>query len=69
MKQREAAIPALAEIRISEAIDRLIELYTAWHAAEPDKGYDAKAAEWQKKRNDFQAAATAETPPTTDEAK
>lgn len=25
----------------------LIDLYTAWHAAEPGKGYDAKAAHWQ----------------------
>jgi non-specific serine/threonine protein kinase/serine/threonine-protein kinase len=27
----------------------LIDLYTAWHAAEPDNGYDLKAAEWRAK--------------------
>ncbi len=26
----------------------LIDLYTAWDTAEPNKGYDAKAAEWRK---------------------
>ena len=30
-------------------IDSLIVLYTAWHEAEPDKGYDAKAAAWRAK--------------------
>lgn len=28
-------------------VQALIDLYTAWHAAEPDKGYDSKATEWQ----------------------
>jgi len=37
----------------------LITLYTAWHAAEPDKGYDTKAAEWQAKLD----AAKAQPPP------
>jgi tetratricopeptide (TPR) repeat protein len=27
----------------------LAELYDAWHEAEPDKGYDAKAAQWRAK--------------------
>ena len=27
----------------------LVELYVAWHAAEPDQGYDAKAAELRAK--------------------
>ncbi|MCC6425996.1 MAG: tetratricopeptide repeat protein [Phycisphaerales bacterium] len=27
----------------------LCDLYTAWHAAEPGKGYDTKAAEWKAK--------------------
>jgi hypothetical protein len=26
-----------------------MQRYAAWHAAEPDKGYDAKAAQWQTK--------------------
>jgi eukaryotic-like serine/threonine-protein kinase len=32
-----------------ECVQALIGLYTAWHAAQPDKGYDAKAAEWKSK--------------------
>jgi non-specific serine/threonine protein kinase/serine/threonine-protein kinase len=32
-----------------ECVQALVDLYTAWHAAEPGKGYDAKAAEWQAK--------------------
>lgn len=27
----------------------LVELYDAWHEAETDAGYDAKAAEWREK--------------------
>ena len=30
-------------------LQALIDLYTAWDKAEPDKGYAAKAAEWQSK--------------------
>ncbi|MGQ0629267.1 MAG: tetratricopeptide repeat protein, partial [Phycisphaerales bacterium] len=30
-----------------ECVQGLADLYTAWHAAEPGKGYDAKAAEWK----------------------
>ncbi len=30
-------------------VQGLIDLYTAWDAAEPGKGYDAKAAEWRGK--------------------
>lgn len=28
-------------------VQALIDLYTAWHAAEPEKGYDTKVTEWQ----------------------
>ncbi len=56
MKQREAAIPSKGKIRILEALERLAQLYTDWHVAEPDKGYDIKAAEWQKKMKELQAA-------------
>jgi len=30
-------------------VQALVDLYTAWHAAEPGKGFDAKAAEWKAK--------------------
>ena len=35
--------------RTIKAINGLIDLYTAWHKVEPDKGYDTKAAEWRAK--------------------
>ena len=63
MKAREEKIPPQGSIRIPEALERLIELYTNWHAAEPDKGYDAKAAEWQTKLNEHKAALNTEPPP------
>ncbi len=31
------------------SIERLAKFYESWHTAEPDKGYDAKAAEWRAK--------------------
>ena len=30
-------------------VQAVVDLYTAWDAAEPGKGYDAKAAEWKLK--------------------
>ncbi len=35
--------------RLREARERIVNLYDAWHAAEPEQGYDAKAAEWRAK--------------------
>jgi len=31
----------------TEAIQRVVDLYEAWHVAEPDQGYDAQADEWR----------------------
>ena len=31
-----------------DALERIIKLYESWDAAEPGKGYDAKAAEWRR---------------------
>ena len=31
----------------ADVLTSLVELYEAWHAAEPDKGYDVKAAQWR----------------------
>ena len=36
----------------NEAIQRMVDLYEAWHAAEPGQGYDAKAAQWRAKLPD-----------------
>jgi hypothetical protein len=32
-----------------ECVEALVDLYTAWNEAEPEGGYDAKAAEWRAK--------------------
>ena len=36
----------------AEAIQRVVDLYEAWHAAEPGQSYDAKANEWRAKLPD-----------------
>lgn len=41
-------------------LELLGDLYDAWHAAEPDKGYDACAAEWRERRIGVFDAPTAE---------
>jgi hypothetical protein len=42
MKQREQTIPAIAKVRLNEAVERLVRLYEA-------TGEAGKAAEWNKK--------------------
>jgi hypothetical protein len=41
--------------RYSRCVEAVTELYEKWHAAEPDKGYDAKAAEWRANLEGFRA--------------
>ena len=41
--------PDAPDERKAEALQRIIDLYDVWHAAEPGEGYDAKAAEWRAK--------------------
>ncbi len=64
-------LDAAAQCEQSEASRRMhwqsvmkavVELYDAWHAAEPDEGYDAKAAEWRTKLNE------STKPPATEES-
>ncbi|HET6575422.1 MAG TPA: hypothetical protein VFG68_17595 [Fimbriiglobus sp.] len=43
MKKREAKIPPVGKARLSEAADRLVELYTRW-------GKPAEAAKWRAER-------------------
>ncbi len=69
LKQRETTIPPQGSTRLPEALERLVTLYTDWHAAEPDQGFDAKAAEWQTNLDENKAAATADTPPPADKGK
>jgi tetratricopeptide (TPR) repeat protein len=42
-----------------ECTQDIIDLYTAWSAKEPGKGYDAKAADWKKKLDALAAASPA----------
>jgi hypothetical protein len=32
-----------------KCLQAIVDLYVAWHAAQPGKGFDAKAAEWKAK--------------------
>ena len=50
MNARAEKIPAyFRDARLREAVDYIVSLYEFWDAAEPDKGHDAKAAEWRAK--------------------
>jgi tetratricopeptide (TPR) repeat protein len=40
----------------TEVLNGLIELHDAWHAAEPDRSYDVKAAEWRAELAEWQAS-------------
>ncbi len=51
MKSREARIAAFDKVRLKEALERLVQLYTAW-------GQPEKAADWQKKLTEFPGNAT-----------
>ena len=41
--------PPASTLRKQQALERIIKLYEAWHAAEPDQGYAEKSAEWRAK--------------------
>ena len=69
LKQRETTIPEPNKVRLPQALERLMQLYTDWHVAEPDQGYYAKTTEWQTKLNEIKAAAKAEPSPTNGNAK
>ena len=46
MKQREKSIPAQDAIRLPEALDRLIELYTATNKPDEVKKWQAERAKY-----------------------
>lgn len=54
-----AQIPSAPPAAVRLVLEHLAELYDAWHKAEPDKGYDAKAAEWRAKLQHWQATTQA----------
>lgn len=41
-------VPAGTRIA-AKAADRVVALYEAWHALEPDTGHDASAREWRER--------------------
>ena len=48
LRASEEEIPAAyRETRLREALERIVQLYHAWHAAEPDAGHDARGASWR----------------------
>lgn len=51
----EAALGPTHERTIG-VVKQLAELYDAWHASEPDNGYDAKAAQWRARLAELQPA-------------
>jgi hypothetical protein len=53
MKQREKSVPAAGAIRLPEAVDRLIELCTAW--GKPDE-----ARKWRSERAKYPETKPAE---------
>jgi hypothetical protein len=48
MKQRETKIPAILKMRLTEALERLVQLYDA-------TGQKAKADEWRKQLEETKA--------------
>jgi outer membrane protein assembly factor BamD (BamD/ComL family) len=50
MKEREESIRDYARVRLTNSIERLVELYTAWE--KPDE-----ASKWQKLLDEAKAAA------------
>ena len=39
--------PEATDVRKREGLKRIVNLYETWHAAEPDTGHDAEAAQWR----------------------
>jgi serine/threonine protein kinase/tetratricopeptide (TPR) repeat protein len=46
-----------------EALERIVKLYDAWHAAEPDQGCDARAAEWRARLEEWRVSTQPATRP------
>ncbi|GAG53455.1 unnamed protein product, partial [marine sediment metagenome] len=57
--------PEAPDERKGEALERIVALYEAWHEADPDQGYDAKAGEWRTNLEQWQATTR---PATTESA-
>ncbi len=53
--------------RTIDVINRIADLYDAWHEAEPDAGHHASAAEWREKLPDVEVGASDVEPTASDE--
>jgi len=50
LNENAESIPqAVRAARLRQAQQRIVKLYEAWHAAEPDMGHAAQATEWRSK--------------------
>ncbi len=50
LRKDPQAIPQqYRDMRLGQALERVVKFYDAWHEAEPDASYDIKAAEWRAK--------------------
>ena len=47
--------------RTIQCVQRLVRLYEARHATEPDAGYNAKAAQWRAKLEELEATSQPRT--------
>ena len=54
MKQREATIPAAARVRLTEALERLVQLYDAWGQKDKADAWLKKLEEYTRKRAAYQ---------------
>ncbi len=48
--------PDLPAVYKKRAIDGAVALYEAWHAADPERGFDRKAAEWRERLEALRSA-------------
>ena len=65
LREAETILVELANAALeddkAEAIQRVVDLYEAWHAADPDKGHDVKGEQWRARlpaKEEEQAADT-----------
>ncbi len=54
--------PTVPQRSVGRVLKGLVELYDAWHEAEPEKGYDVKAAEWRTRLDQYEGTAQAARP-------
>ncbi|MCG3128381.1 MAG: Serine/threonine-protein kinase PknD [Phycisphaerae bacterium] len=49
-------VPNAKRMLWASVLRAMYDLYSAWHAAEPEKGYDGKAADWRAKLEEWRAS-------------